>query len=158
MKTHGYTGTPVYKLWGSIVKRCENPKSTQYKYYGGRGIVMCVEWRRNPKMFCDWALENGYQKDLEIDRKDNEGPYSPENCHFITHKENCAVKKRRLSYKNKTGERNILNTGHGTFEAWAFIGNRKQKFIGTFKSLEHAVIARDAVEKYINKTQTVKEV
>ena len=148
-KSHGYSGTSVYKLWGSIVKRCENPKTAQYKYYGGRGIKIDETWRYDAKAFCDWAMANGYSKGLEIDRIDNNGDYTPQNCHFVTHKENCGVNKRRLSIKNTTGERNICPTKSGTFEAWAFVGNRKQKFIGTYKTIRDAVIARDAVEKYI---------
>lgn len=67
--------------------RCENPKREKYKDYGGRGIKVCDEWH-NVSNFVSWALNNGYEKGLQLDRKDNNGNYCPENCHFVTPKEN----------------------------------------------------------------------
>ena len=145
MKTHGYRGTPVYDLWWGLIKRCENAKAQNYKWYGGRGIKVADVWRHHPEAFCEWALKNGYKKGLEIDRIDTNGDYSPENCQFITHKENCAPGKRRLRKTNKTGQRNVCITRNGTFAAYAYI-NGKQKYVGAFKTIEDAAKARDEAE------------
>lgn len=147
--THGYYKTPVYNLWRNIIKRCEDPNCEQYKWYGARGIRMDDVWRKNPKAFCDWALAHGYKKGMEIDRLDVNGNYNPENCQFISHRENCAPNKRRLRRTNQTGERNVCPTKHGTFEAHAYI-NGKQKFVGTYKTIEEAAHARDIAENNIH--------
>lgn len=102
-------------------------------------------WRKDPKAFCDWAIANGYGAGKDIDRKDVNGNYCPENCQFITRKENCAPGKRRLRQDNKTGERNVSPTRDGTFAAYGYVGG-KQKYIGTFKTIEAAVAARDKAE------------
>lgn len=146
---HGYYGTPVYKLWANIVKRCETKSSNNYKYYGGRGIKICTEWRENPKLFCEWALSHGYKNGMEIDRINVNGNYSPENCHFITHKNNCAIGKRRIRSDNKSGERNIVKTKYNTYELYAMV-NGKQRFIKTYKTIEEAIKKRNEIENEKN--------
>ena len=106
-------------------------------------------WRSDPKSFCDWAIAHGYKAGLEIDRIDVDGNYTPNNCQFVTHKENCAPNKRRLRATNKTGERNICFSKHGKFEAYAYI-NGKQKYIGAYRTLADAVKARDIAEGSIH--------
>lgn len=81
---HGLTGERIYNIWLRMKFRCYNPNNKDYKYYGGRGIGVCEEWRNNAKSFCEWALKNGYTKGLTIDRNDNSKDYSPENCSFVT--------------------------------------------------------------------------
>lgn len=149
MKRHGYHGTPVYKLWAGIVTRCENPKSHSYKWYGARGISIDKNWRTNPKAFCDWAIENGYKPGLEIDRIDVNGNYTPENCQFVTHKENCAPNKRRTRKTSKTGERNVVPNKCGKYDVYAFLDG-KQKYIGSFSTVKDAVNARDKAENNIH--------
>lgn len=142
---HKYHGTKIYKLWGSIVKRCENESSTNYKYYGGRGIKICKEWREKPLSFIQWALTNGYDDGLEIDRINNDGDYEPNNCQFITHKENCSKNKRRIRKNNKSGARNIVLTRFGTYEVYAHIDG-KQRYVKTVKTMEDAIKLRDRSE------------
>ena len=86
MQKHGYRHTVVYDTWRHIKGRCNNPKDKAYKNYGGRGIKVCKEWQDNPKAFCDWALANGWQKGLSLDRIDNNKGYSPDNCRWVTRK------------------------------------------------------------------------
>lgn len=135
---HGYHGTRVYNIWVNIVKRCEIKSSGNYKYYGGRGIKVCDEWRYSPKAFCDWALENGYKDNLTIDRIDVNGDYEPNNVCFITHKENCAPGKRRLRKDNKTGVTGVSMSKSGSYEVYKTI-NGKQTYIGCRKTLEEAI-------------------
>lgn len=152
---HGFRGHPLYGIWSGMVKRCENEKSKSYEWYGARGIKVCNDWRFHPEKFITWALENGYSKGLEIDRIDNDGDYCPENCKFITHKENCAPNKRRLRKNNRSGHRNICPTKHGTYEAYAQVDG-KQKFLGTFKTLEDAIRKRDQEESNIHDNPDLK--
>lgn len=138
-------GTRLYGIWSSMVKRCECPTSSNFKYYGGRGIAVCESWRNNPKAFFDWALGNGYSDELCIDRKDVNGNYCPENCQWITHRENCLSGKRRIRHDNKTGVSGVCPTKHGTFELYITILG-KQKYIGAFKTIEEAVNKKQEIE------------
>lgn len=86
--THGQCGTRLYRIWKKMKSRCHNPNDPDYqKYYGSRGITVCLEWRDNFQAFYDWAMSHGYQDDLSIDRIDNDKGYSPDNCRWATAKE-----------------------------------------------------------------------
>lgn len=82
------TSTSLYRMWGRMKERCSNPKKDGYHRYGGRGIKVCPEWLNNFIAFKKWALTHGYQKGLQIDRRNNDGNYSPQNCWFLTGAEN----------------------------------------------------------------------
>jgi hypothetical protein len=87
-RTHGMGNDPLYKCWHAMHRRCTDPKQNGFHNYGGRGIrVECPDWSRF-EPFRDWALSHGYRPDLQIDRVDVNGNYRPENCRFVTPKEN----------------------------------------------------------------------
>lgn len=85
---HGGNGTRLYRIWVYMRKRCHNPKDSNYKYYGAKGINVCDEWRDNFVAFRFWAILNGYQENLTIDRINNNGNYEASNCQWITKSEN----------------------------------------------------------------------
>lgn len=84
----------LYSRWLGIKCRCYNKNFKQYKDYGGRGIKMCDEWLYNFDSFYYWSLKNGYKKDLQIDRINNDGDYEPNNCRWVTPRENANNRKR----------------------------------------------------------------
>ncbi len=79
---------PLYQTWQNMKQRCYNPKDPKYRIYGAKDIFLCEEWKQNFKVFYDWAISNGWKKDLTIDRKDPSKGYSSINCQFLTRSEN----------------------------------------------------------------------
>lgn len=92
---HGLWRHPLYNTWRNMVRRCEDPRNKRYQDYGGRGIAVCERWRNLPAFVEDMAPS--WEPGLEIDRLDNDGPYSPDNCRWATHAEQ-ARRKRNLRY------------------------------------------------------------
>ena len=96
-KTHGLTGTRLYSIWKNMKKRCYSSKNNDYRYYGGKGIRICEDWKNDFASFHNWAMENGYSDVLTIDRKDNEKGYSPDNCRWVTR----AEQNRNIDYSKR---------------------------------------------------------
>ena len=84
---HGAHGSRLYTIWQAMKDRCYNVNFKRYKDYGGRGVAVCDEWKNDFKAFHDWAKNNGYADNLSIDRIDVNGNYEPNNCRFITLKQ-----------------------------------------------------------------------
>jgi hypothetical protein len=83
-RTHNRSFDRLYFVWGGMKQRCYNPNTRQFDDYGGRGIYICDEWLNSFQAFAEWAERNGYAAGLQIDRRDNDGPYAPWNCRFVT--------------------------------------------------------------------------
>lgn len=78
--------TDIYKRWCTMKRRVV--AKDKAKWYKDRNIIVCDEWL-DYKNFYDWCISSGFKKELELDRIDNNGNYCPDNCRWITHKENC---------------------------------------------------------------------
>ena len=99
LKTHGMTNTKVYRIWQTMVSRCNNEKATGFHNYGGRGISVCGRWMEFEKFLNDMGLP---PPKTSIDRIDNDGDYCQENCRWATRKEQA---------QNKRNNRNIYFNG-----------------------------------------------
>lgn len=103
----------LYHLYCAMKQRCYSPKNPSYKYYSKKGITVCQEWIDNFEAFREWALENGYdysksRKEQSLDRMNNDEGYSPSNCRFVTHSENCKNTTRNV-WLEYNGERKVIN-------------------------------------------------
>lgn len=120
MLKHGFkrrkSKHPLYQTWYDINRRCYDENHHSYVRYGGRGIIVCDEWKNNAENFILWSIDNGWKPKLEIDRMNNDGPYSPHNCRFVTKKQNC---------RNQRSNRLItINNETKTMVEWCEIYNR----------------------------------
>lgn len=92
---HGLVKHPLYKVWKNMKSRCLNPKASGYKWYGGSGVSICPEWNKSFESFYNWAISNGWETGLQLDKdtKGNGKLYSPDNCTFVTAKENSNYRR-----------------------------------------------------------------
>lgn len=102
--SHHMSDSRIYRIYAGMKGRCYGPSNTHYEYYGGRGIKMCDEWLDDFMNFYEWAMANGYEDHLTIDRIDVNGNYCPENCRWATRKEqlNNTRQNRFLKFNGET--------------------------------------------------------
>ena len=139
--THGLCSNKFYQTWASMVKRCTNPNVWDYKYYGARGVVVCEEWLNvsNFVAWCDLTYPN--IEDATLDRINNDKGYSPENCTWSD--KTTQVLNRRIMKNNKSGYVGVIwNKRDKKWRANIRI-NKILKQIGSFKTKEEAIQARD---------------
>lgn len=93
----------MHNSWSAMLNRCEHTNNKNYDLYGGRGIKVCDEWHKW-EVFRDWALNNGYQDGLTIDRIDGDGNYEPSNCRWVTMdiQANNKSNNKYITYQGRT--------------------------------------------------------
>ena len=130
--------------------RCYNKRLKAYENYGARGIRVCHEWEISFMAFREWAMANGYCEGLEIDRKDNNGHYTPDNCQWISHAENCRNKRNNINL-TAWGETKTLaewveddrcNVCYGTLKTRYRMGGMEPEEMITTKAIEHKPLVR----------------
>lgn len=105
---HGMKGTKIYRIWSAMIERCYRRNNMAYQQYGGRGIYVCRHWRMS---FLNFYRDMGLPPvGKTLDRVDNDGPYSPENCRWAT----------RIEQANNTqvNHRIFYNGKHQTIAEW----------------------------------------
>lgn len=129
--------TRLYRIYRGMNQRCYNSTCSNYKNYGGRGIKLCQEWINNKgfQNFYDWSISHGYAHGLTIDRIDNDGNYSPDNCQWVTKsynsfKQNVVVGKKysELSSVRETIRRFMVHKNINSAQMAKAIGMNKQAF------------------------------
>lgn len=90
--TYTWDNQRIRNIFSGMKSRCYDPDDKSYRWYGAKGIKVCDEWLKNPKLFEKWALENGYDDNLTIDRENENKDYCPENCRWITGNDNAKYK------------------------------------------------------------------
>ena len=100
--THGFSSHHLYRIFRGMKDRCCKKEHKAYRNYGGRGIRICNEWLENPGLFIQWGIQNGWERKLQIDRIDNDGDYTPENCRFVT---------SRINNRNRRSSRMVTAFG-----------------------------------------------
>lgn len=113
--------TRLFRIWGNMRTRCSNKNTSYYHRYGGRGIIICEEWRNNFKAFYDWAMSNGYTDNFTIDRIDNDGNYCPENCRWITIGEQALNRSKHHYY--------VVNGETKSLAEWCYIHKKNYKSV-----------------------------
>lgn len=98
MTKHGMSKTSIYRCWQQVIQRCENPKSPDYKNYGGRGITVCERWHTFENFYEDMGDK---PKGLTLERINNDGNYEPGNCEWATWKKQQNNRRNHIKIKGK---------------------------------------------------------
>lgn len=142
--SHGMKGTKIYTTWKNIRNRCHNKNNPQYHNYGGRGIKICERWNNFQNFYDDMG---DIPEGKSIDRIDNDGDYSPDNCKWSTYQEQAENKGK---YRNsKTGITGVTITHQGFYRSYIDIKG-KRYFLYHGDNLEQAINARKEAERSRN--------
>jgi len=147
---HGETKTRLYEIWKDMRYRCNNENNQAYKYYGAKGIKVCEEWNSSYLVFREWAYSTGYSSELTIDRIDVKGNYEPSNCKWSNRQ--TQVRNRGVNKNSKSGVTGVTWNPRNRNWVAKIMNDRKATSLGSYNSLEEAIIARrNAETKYWGK-------
>lgn len=140
-------GTKMYENWKGMKARCYYPKHKDYKYYGAKGITVCDEWVHDYQCFYDWAINNGYEEGLTLDRIDSLKNYCPDNCRWVTWyiQNNNRSVVRRIAIGNETH----------TISEWAAISGLDRKLIAS--RVDHHLPVDQLLQPVGKTKRTIKE-
>jgi len=140
--THGLIEHRLYRIYKTMIQRCNNKNNKSYEYYGGSGIIICDEWLNDFLLFYNWSLQNGYEDNLSIDRINNKGNYEPSNCRWATF-ETQKRNTRKIRITNTSGYRGVYLRKE-TKKYYSMIGvNKKHIYLGVFTDIIEAAKAYD---------------
>ena len=144
---HKLCNTKLYKVWAAMKGRCYNKNATQYNDYGGRGIIVCDDWKNDFQKFYDWSINNEYDNKLTLDRINVNGNYEPSNCRWVSM--TIQARNKRISKRNKSGVAGVFfEKTRNKYQASITIS------LGEYDTLEEAAEARKAAEiKYWGKSR-----
>lgn len=134
-KKHGGRNTRLYRIWHGMKTRIKNTNCKSWKDYGGRGIEVCEEWD-SFENFRDWAIENGYKDNLTLDRIDNNGNYNPENCRWITQKENDRNKRNNKILEYRGEKKTIAEWAEYANISYSTLKTRLRKGMSITEAIE----------------------
>ena len=125
---HTWNNHRLKRIFENMKKRCYNEDTESYRWYGAKGIKICDAWINNPKLFEEWALNNGYSDELTIDRIKEDEDYCPENCRWVSHIDNAKYKST-TSYIEVDGE---IHSGKDWARKLGLSINTINKYVSTY--------------------------
>lgn len=136
------TKHPLYGTWRQMMGRCYNKKANRYDRYGGRGIYVCEEWHDFQK-FAKWVDSiGGRPGGMTLDRIDNDGPYCPENCRFVTWEEQHTRKSSSVYFEYNGKKLTIAQWSREIGISWNTLDGRIRRGWSTEKALNTPVRKR----------------
>lgn len=140
---HGlsHSNSRIYGVWKDIISRCTNTNRKGYHRYGGRGIKICDEWKADFLSFYNWSINNGYKDGLEIDRKNNDGNYEPNNCRWVTDQQNSFNRSSLSGSLSRYKGVSVRNDNMKKPYRAKICINKKTINIGCFENEKDAAIA-----------------
>jgi len=134
---HKLSSSPIYRHWIGMKSRCNSNE-----HYIKKGIAVCSEWINSPEVFIAWANENGYNKNLSLDRIKSDKDYEPSNCRWAT-KQTQAQNQCAIQINNTSGFRGVSsNSEHDGYNAYVQ-NNGKTKNLGRYNTAKDAAIVYD---------------
>lgn len=142
--THRESKTRLYMIWKGMKARCRCKSTSNYALYGGAGIDVCDEWKRDFIAFKNWAIENGYKDNLSIDRINSGGNYEPGNCRWATQRQQNENRRKRRTACTSVFK-GVYRDGKAIENPWRARIKQGGKFVslGRHKYELHAALAYD---------------